>query len=446
MAEEQLDVIVVGAGLSGLVAARALVDAGRSVVVLEARDRVGGRTLSQTLGTDVIDLGGQWIGPEQKRIRRLCDELGVRTFAQYCDGRKILDLDGNKRTYGGTIPSMNVFSLLELQGMIKKIDRLMMQVPLDRPWDAPRALEWDGMTVETWKRANARTASARGAFDLAVRAILASEAADVSFLHFLFYMRSGGGILRLAEIRGGAQQDRFEGGAQQISQRLAEKLGDRVRLSTPVSAIEQDETGVTVRAGDRRFRAGRAIVAVPPVLTTKIELTPRLPTKREQLAMRMPMGSVIKCIAVYDRPFWRDAGLSGEAVSTLGPVRLAFDDCSHDASQAALVCFLLGSSAREWSGRREEDRRAMVIDSLARLFGEDARHPIAYADKDWPADPWSAGCYVGVMTPGTMTAYGTSLRAPHGRVHWAGTETACEWNGYLDGAIEAGERAAREVG
>ncbi len=439
------DVVVVGAGLSGLCAARRLREAGASVRVVEARDRVGGRTLSRPLGRDVIDLGGQWIGPTQRRVQRLASELGVATFPQFRDGTKILAVHGSVSTHRGDIPGLPRLTLLEVQTVIWRLDRMMRKVPLEAPWDAPNAIALDALTVEAWKQKHLRTRGARTVLDLAVRSIFAAEPAELSFLHFLFYLRSGGGLMRLARIRDGAQERRFVGGAQQLSEKLAEPLGERLVLSAPVRAIAQREGEVIVYTDEGELRARRAILALPPALADTLELTPQPPPLRDQLLQRMPMGSVIKCIAVYDRPFWREQGLSGEALSDSGPVRLVFDDSAHDGSQAALVAFLLGSAAREHSGRAPEERQAAVLGALVRLFGPEAARPIHYADQDWIAEPYSRGGYVGIMPPGVMTTCARVLREPTGRLHWAGTETAIEHNGYLDGAIEAGERAAAEV-
>jgi monoamine oxidase len=439
------DAVVIGAGLSGLCAARRLRAAGRSVAVVEARDRVGGRTLSRTLGSDVVDLGGQWIGPTQRRVEALAEELGVRSFPQYCEGRKVFAVGGDVKTYAGDIPSLPPLSLVELQLTIWRLDALAKRVPRRAPWETRDAEKLDALTLEAWKRRHVRSRGARAVLDIATRAIFAAEPVEVSFLHFLFYLRSGGGLMRLAQIRDGAQERRLVGGAQQLSERLAERLGDAVVLDSPVRAIEQTEDGVTVRAERGALEARRAVVALAPALADRIELSPSPGAMRDQLTQRMPMGSVIKCIAVYERPFWRERGLSGEAVSDEGPVRLAFDDSAHDGSQHALVAFVLGEAAREWSGRDPDERRRAVLASLARFFGPEAARPTDYVDRDWTAERYSAGCYVGLMPPGVMTTCGRALREPCGRIHWAGTETATEWNGYLDGAIEAGERAADEV-
>lgn len=436
-------IVIVGAGLSGLAAARELSSAGADVTVLEARDRVGGRTLSQRLGKDSIDLGAQWIGPTQDRVAALADELGVETFRQYSTGRKVLELGGKRTTYRGLIPRVPLLGLLETGVGMARLERLAKSVPLERPMAARRAESWDRITTEDWMRSALRTASARSLLTIATEMIFAAEPRDLSFLYFLTYLRSGGGLNRLVEIERGAQQTRFIGGAQQLSDRLAQSLGERVRLTAPVRAIEQDDRGVTVRYDGGELRADRAIMAMAPALCARIECS--LSERRRALGERMPMGSVIKCVIGYDRAFWRDAGFSGEAVTDGSPIRAVFDDTSHDGGEPALVAFIVGDAAKAWSGREPQARRAAVIAHLARLFGAAAKTPSAYVDKDWQSDEWSGGCYVGLLGPGAVGEVGSALREPCGRVHFAGTETAVRWMGYLDGALEAGERAAREA-
>jgi monoamine oxidase len=190
--------------------------------------------------------------------------------------------------------------------------------------------------------------------------------------------------------------------------------------------------------------ARRVIVALPPALAGRIEYDPPLPSQRDQLTQRMPMGTVIKCIAVYDEPFWREDGLTGQAISLPGPAQVVFDNTPPNGSPA-LLAFLEGKDARELAAVSEAERRDAVLRTFQRLFGRRAAHPTLYADKDWSSEPYSRGCYAGVFGPGAWTAYGRHLRGAVGRIHWAGTETATRWMGYMDGAIQSGKRAAAEV-
>jgi monoamine oxidase len=439
-------VAIVGGGLAGLTAARELVRAGRTVVVLEARDRVGGRTLAQdTALGHRLDTGGQWIGPTQDRMEALVAEFGIKTYPQYCEGIKQLRVCGSYKTYQSSLPALPVLSLLDFQHVLNQINRMAKQVPLDAPYAARKAADWDGMTVETWKRGAVRTKKVRAMLDIAIGAIFAADPQDLSFLHFLFYLQSGGGLEKLAEIQNGAQQTRAHGGFQQVSERMAAELGSRVRLESPVRAIRQTKTGVTITSDSGTIEAQYAVVAVPPTLAGRIAYTPAMPSTRDQLTQRVPMGSVIKCIAIYDEPFWRREGFSGEVVYDEGPITFVFDDTPEGSGKGALIGFIVGSAAREWSERSPENRRAKVLQQFGEFFGPQAADPIEYIDKDWCAEAWSGGCYAGYMAPGVLTSYGKALREPVGRIHWAGTETSDLWNGYMDGAVRSGERVAAEL-
>jgi monoamine oxidase len=319
------------------------------------------------------------------------------------------------------------------------------RVPLAEPTRAAGAARWDAQTLDDWLAGSVRTDGARDLIRLAAQMVFAAEPREVSFLFFLFYLHAGDGFRRVTESRGGAQDRRFVGGVQEIARRMADELGGSVRLEHPVRAVEQDARGVTVDTPAGSVAAERAILALPPAMLDRIAFRPALPDARAALHRGMPSGSIVKCIAAYERPFWREAGYSGEAFSTDGIIRAVFDDSSADGRHAALVAFAPGDAARRLGALPAEERRRAVLAELARHFGDAANRPVAYADKDWSADPWSAGCYAGVAPPGLLTAVGGALRAPCGRIHFAGTETAAHHVGYFEGAVEAGLRAADEV-
>ena len=238
--EREVDVAVVGAGLAGLVAARDLARAGAGVAVLEARDRVGGRTLNHDIGDGkVVEVGGQWVGPTQHRLLALARELGVDTFPTYDTGENVIEWEGELRRYTGAIPKINPVVLADVAQAQFRLDRLAREVPLDAPWDAPKAARWDNQTFETWLRANLATGAARKLFEIATEAVWAQEPGDLSLLHVLFYAHSAGGFDALFDTEGGAQQDRFVGGSQRVSLRLAEELGDAIALEAPVRAPER---------------------------------------------------------------------------------------------------------------------------------------------------------------------------------------------------------------
>ena len=444
--ERQTDVVVVGAGLAGLSAARALAAAGREVVVLEARDRVGGRTLNEPLGDGkVVELGAQWVGPTQDRLGALISELGLETFPTYDQGENLFERRGRMRRYPGTIPKLGPLALAETGIVMARINRLARNVPREAPWEAPRAADWDSQTFASWIERKVRTAGARDLLRLAIQGVWAAEPRDLSLLHVLFYVSSAGSLELLLDTEGGAQQDRVGGGTQLISIRMAEALGDAVVLETPVRSIEHGAGGVVVRSDRATVRARRAIVAIPPTLAGRIVYRPALPALRDGLCQRMAQGSVVKCMAVYERPFWRERGLSGQLTSTRGPVSVGFDNSPPDGSPGVLLAFLEGEAARTWAAQSDGARQTAVLDSLARAFGAEAARPERYVDKVWANDEWARGCYGGFMPPGGWLDHGTALRAPIGPIHWAGAETAAVWNGYMDGAVSSGERAAGEA-
>jgi monoamine oxidase len=443
----EADVVVVGAGLAGLAAARELTARGASVVVLEARDRVGGRVLNHELGDGkVVEVGGQWIGPTQDRLAAIAGKLGVETFPTHVAGDNLLEYGGDIRRYTGTIPRINPAVLVDVEQAQRRLNRLAGTVPLDAPWEAPNARRLDGQTAATWMRRNMATRSGRMLLELGVEAVWAAQPEDLSLLHVLFYIHSAGSLERLFDTEGGAQQDRFVGGSQLVAIRMAEELGkDRLVLGAPVRRIEHGPDGVTVHSDETAARGRQAIVAIPPPLAGRIAYDPPLPGYRDQLTQRMPLGTVAKCMAVYDEPFWRDEGLSGQAASDVGPVRVMYDNSPPDGSPGVLLGFLEGRHARELGRLRPDERRTAVVDCLARVFGPRAASPDDYVERLWAEEEWTRGCYGCHMPTGAWTGYGAALRAPIGPLHWAGAEYSHVWNGYMDGAVRSGEAAAAAV-
>ncbi|MEV6105231.1 FAD-dependent oxidoreductase [Streptomyces sp. NPDC051940] len=439
------DVIVVGAGFAGLAAARRLAAAGRDVLVLEARERVGGRVLSVPVGESYVESGGQWVGPGQDRMLALLAELGRGTFPTYDEGAKLAELGGRRLRYSGRVPRLNPLVLADIGQAQLRLDRAARRVPLDAPWEAARAAALDGQTFGSWLRERVRTPTGRAFFRLITEAVWCAGPEEMSALWAQFYVHAGGGVDSLINTTGGAQQDRVSGGTQAVAEHLAAGLGERVVLGAAVTDVDWDRSVVRVRAGGREYRAAHAVVALPPPAATRIRYSPGLPAERDQLLQRMPMGWTIKVNVVYDEPFWRADGLAGQANSDVRAVGTVFDGSHADGTPAVLTGFLEARHAQAAARLGPKERRELVLDDLAAYFGPRARQAQGYVEQDWAAEEFTRGCYGAFATPHALTRFGPALRRPVGPLHWAGTETATRWAGYMDGALESGERAAEEI-
>jgi monoamine oxidase len=450
---KKVDVLVVGGGLSGLVAGLKVARAGRSVLVAEARHRVGGRLLNHELHHGgVVEAGGAFVGPTQNHILALAKELKVPTFPEYLTGKNVyIGSNGKKQLYTGTVPPDPTI-LLDAALLLGKIDSYAAEVAVDAPWTHPKAAQWDSMTLADFIKKN--TVNSKGVEDLIrcwTQPGFGADPHELSLLFVIHYIacsgdeRHTGTFERNSDTKNGAQERRFIGGSQLVPIRLAKKLGDRVALGAAVTRIDHKNGYALVHTTRGAVRARRVIVAAPPPLVLGIDWYPQLPARRHALLTHMKMGQLMKVDAVYDTPFWRKDGLSGSGLAYGGPTRAVFDNSPKDAHVGVLLAFVGGSTWRTYGRMPFAERRKAMLEGFAQMFGPQALRPIEFTEHDWTKERWTTGGPVPIMAPGTMTAFGSAIRQPFGRVHWAGTETSTYWTGYMDGAVRAGKRAATEV-
>lgn len=441
-----VDVVVVGAGLAGLTAARDLTDSGLDVVVLEARDRVGGRTFDRPLSNGVkVELGGQWVGPTQDAVMALIDELGLETFPTYREGESIASYQGAAIRYSDDSFGLPDATSTEVFRVWEKLELLAAEVSTEAPWTSPDADSWDQMTLSGWLQAHTSDELTLRFFGMLLPAIFAAEPAELSFLHFLFYVKSGNGLASLAATEGGAQESRVVEGTQAISERLALGLRDAIRLESPVREIGRSGADLRIVHSQGSITASEVVVAIPPTLASRISYDPPLPSQRDSLTQQMPAGSVIKVNLGYATPFWRDEGLSGAAFGLDDDFSFTFDNSPPDASCGVLVTFAEGDHSRRVRAMSPRQRRQLAVETMTKHFGPQAAQPFDVIEVDWSAEPWTRGCYGAHLGTGVWTRYGHALAEPVERLHWAGSETSQTWNGYMDGAIRSGKRAANEI-
>uniref|UniRef100_A0AC11DIY1 Monoamine oxidase A n=1 Tax=Ovis aries TaxID=9940 RepID=A0AC11DIY1_SHEEP len=397
-AGQMFDVVVIGGGISGLSAAKLLAEHEVNVLVLEARERVGGRTYTvRNEHVDYVDVGGAYVGPTQNRILRLSKQLGLETYKVNVNERLVH----------------------------------YVKIPADAPWEAPHAAEWDKMTMKDLIEKICWTKTARQFASLFVNINVTSEPHEVSALWFLWYVKQCGGTTRIFSITNGGQERKFVGGSGQVSERIMQLLGDRVKLRSPVTYVDQSSENITIETLNRElYECQYVISAIPPTLTSKIHFRPELPSERNQLIQRLPMGAIIKCMMYYKEAFWKKKDYCGCMIieDEEAPISITLDDTKPDGSLPAIM------------GKRK------ICELYAKVLGsQEALHPVHYEEKNWCQEQYSGGCYTAYYPPGIMTQYGRVIRQPVGRIYFAGTETATQWSGYMEGAVEAGERAAREV-
>jgi monoamine oxidase len=441
------DVCVVGAGYAGLTAARRLVEKGERVVVLEARDRVGGRVWTEPLADGTpVDRGGAWFAPYHDAALRLAGEVGVTTYKTHVAGSHLL-IDGDQgREYTGLIPKIGWGAVLSIARAQMKIDRMAKKVPLEAPWTAAKAAEWDSQTIASYlETSGIRGGIGRELFDMAIRGLFTGDLADTSLLNLLFLVRAHGSINNLFAIEKGSQENLVNGGAGSIAEKVAAELGDAIRLNSPVRLISQRDDRVFVDTGDVEVSARRAVVTVPPALILDIAFDPVLPEDRRALYRAAVAGPESKTLVVYDTPFWRDDGFSGQSADPHSASEVTIDASPADGTPGVLASFTFGSVAANLEQLDPGERRTYVLEALAGRFGPKAANPVDFVETAWWNEKWTRGCSMAHFPPNVLTRYGNLLREPLGRVHWAGTETSTMSHGAIDGAIRSGERAATEI-
>jgi monoamine oxidase len=438
-----VDVVIVGAGFAGLSAAERLVSSGRSVRVVEGRDRVGGRSFSGEVAGVKVDLGATWVSRRHTAIRELADRVGCTTTDQFAEGRNVLWMAGKRRTYSSTIPKVSPLALVDMARVQGALEKLVSTIDVEAAWDSPEASRLDAISFGEWLDQKHAMSATRALMTVVSKVQWGCTPGDVSLLHALRYIRAAGGVDHMLDVKDGQQEERYLQTTQEIAKRVADRLGERVVLGTPARRITQDDDGVTVHTDAETITASYAIVTAAPAHRADIEFEPALPEAAEGLARSWHMGTLSKAFVAYDKPFWRADGFSGEAVTDTGTVFITFDVSPDPSGPGILMAFC---DPRVFDQFGPEIRRRQVIKQLVDLYGRQAGKPIDYIDHCWGSEEFAPGGPNPAVGPhGTMT-YGRALTEPHGRIHWAGTETAGEWAGCMNGAVLTGQHAADRVG
>jgi len=443
----EVDVCVVGAGFAGLTAALRLHQSGRSVAVLEARDRVGGRVWTENLSDgSPVDRGGAWLAPKHDAAFGLAREFGVSTYKTWVKGSHILVDGGRMRPYTGLIPRISPLAVITIALAQARLDWTSKRIPLDAPWTAKRAKEYDARTVAGWvEHSGIRSTIGRDLFEMAVRGLFTGDLGETSLLNLLFLVRAHGSINTLFSIKGGSQENMVDGGAGSLAHRMADALGEAVHLRAPVRSITQRADRVLVEADDVSVTAAHAVVSVPPTLALGIAFDPVLPEDRTALYTGAVAGPETKTLLVYDEPFWRADGFSGQSAEPRSAAEVTLDASAASGQPGVMASFTFGPVAERVGALDAGERRVAVLEALAARFGPRARSPIEFIETAWWTEQWTRGCSMAHYAPGILSRYGHLLREPFGRLHWAGTETSTLSHGAIDGAVLSGQRAATEI-
>ncbi|MCK8608387.1 NAD(P)/FAD-dependent oxidoreductase [Agromyces sp. C10] len=446
------DVVIVGAGAAGLTAATELVKAGRDVVVLEARDRVGGRLHTDVIDGAMLEVGGQWVSPDQDALIETLDELGLETYPRYREGVNVyIGPDGEVKKFEGDIFPVPPATEQQILTLIEKLDALVAEIDPEQPWAHPRAKELDEISFARWLETQTDDEEARENIGMFIAgAMLTKPAHAFSALQALLMAASAGSFSNLVDADFILDR-RVVGGLQLVPIGLAERLGERVRLNQPVRTIRWQsdaapgQAAVVAVTDDLEVHAREVVLAVPPILVNRISYEPPLPRRQHQLHQHLSMGFVIKVHAVYETPFWREQGLSGTAFSPWELVHEAYDNSNHDDPRGTLVGFVADEAADGVFELSAEERKARILESMSHYYGEQAKHPVVYYESDWGSEEWTRGAYAASFDMGGLARYGADLRTPVGPIRFACSDMAGKGYQHVDGAIRMGRLVAAQI-
>lgn len=444
------DVVIVGAGPSGLTAAYELRKAGLSVAVVEARDRVGGRTWSNTIDGAWLEIGGQWVSPDQTGLIGLLEELGLDTYSRYREGQSVyIDPQGTSHRYTGEMFPVDEATEAAMTALIDTMDQLAALMDPAKPWDHPQARELDTISFHHWLRSQSQNEEACNNVGLFIAGgMLTKPAHAFSALQAVYMAASAGSFSNLVDDNF-ILDKRVIGGMQGVSLAIAAKLGDDVILSSPVRTVRWDENAdekqVTVISDRATVHAKRLIMAVPPNLYSRVSFEPPLPRRQHQMHQHQSLGLVIKVHAVYETPFWREKGLSGTGFSSSTLVQEVYDNTNYEDTRGTLVGFVSDEKADYAFTLTAEQRQKEITDSLAAFLGEEAKSPVVYYESDWGSEEWTRGAYAASYDLGGLHRYGPDQLTPVGPIHWSCSDLAGEGYQHVDGAVRMGKATAENV-